>query len=105
MTNKNKYVKIINSALIVIIFIFIAFGSDDSKASGNDNNNTSTTTETVKEDDSCSRCGGSGTVSTYGCDPSHFDFGDCSGGHNSKYNCTPTGHKSCPCCDGSGKSH
>jgi|LauGreDrversion2_5_1035112.scaffolds.fasta_scaffold65735_1 hypothetical protein len=32
MTNKNKHIKTIGSALIVGTFLFLAFGSDDSKS-------------------------------------------------------------------------
>lgn len=88
--------------IIVILFILIAI------ASGNENKEKSNSTKDNKiseVDNSCTKCGGSKTISTYGCDPSHFELGDCLGGHKSEYNCMPTGKKTCPCCNGSGKSN
>jgi uncharacterized membrane protein YgcG len=54
----------------------------------------------------CNRCNGMGSVSTYSsvtCKFSHFNYGDCFGGHKSGYNCVPVGSKTCPCCNGTGE--
>jgi len=104
MTNKYIYIKYISSILIVGTFLFFAFGSDDSKS--NTNSSSISKSSTNQEEKKCVRCNGSGSVSTYSsatCTMSHFDQGDCYGGHKSEYDCTTVGSKTCPCCHGSGK--
>lgn len=54
MTNKNKYLKTIGSALIVGAFLFLAFGSDDSKSSSGSSNSSSSNSA---EWHTCSTCG------------------------------------------------
>jgi hypothetical protein len=104
MTNNNKYLKTIGSTLIVGAFLFFAFGSDDSKSTSSSSSSSSSSSK--PEEKKCVRCGGRGSISTYSsatCTMSHFDQGDCYGGHKSGFNCTPVGSKTCPCCNGSGK--
>jgi len=68
---------------------------------------TSNSTVSPEQDDGkCSRCYGRKKVATYSqstCSPSHFKYGDC-GGHMDEYDCFSVGSKTCPCCNGSGRS-
>jgi len=54
MTNKNKYIKIISSTLIVGAFLFLAFGSGDSKSSSGSSNSSSSNSN---DSHICSTCG------------------------------------------------
>ncbi len=54
MTNKNKYIKIFSSTLIVGVFLFLAFGSDDSKSSSGSSNSSSSNSN---DSHICSTCG------------------------------------------------
>ena len=68
MTNKNKYIKIISSTLIVGAFLFLAFGSDESKDKGSSNSTTTSSSSSTEDTPpagyekggSCSQCSGSG---------------------------------------------
>lgn len=98
------------SAMIVASMVILAIGSDESDNSSSSGSNSSTSSgssNNKQQDNKCPRCNGSGSVSTYSaatCTMSHFESGDCYGGHKSGYDCIPTGSKTCPCCNGSGKS-
>ena len=86
MTNKNKYIKIISSTLIVGAFLFLAFGSGDSKSDSSSSGSNSSSSKSSKN-----------TRTVY------------SGGNAVEIDLTPpAGYEegaTCNNCDGSGVTH
>ena len=109
---KQNTLKIFSSIIICAFFLILAYGSDKK----NNNNTTTNTTNSENassseqapaEENVCSKCNGLGVVNTYsydGChDVSHFAVSDCGSDHHTS-ECTSSGEKTCPCCNGTGKS-
>lgn len=119
MSQKEKQTRIILASIIGVVFIglfvFSKYGDTPNNREekrieqeiSNKNTESSTEQNTVDED-VCSKCGGTGYVPTYsieGCrHPAHFSVGDCTSDHHSA-ECISSGSKTCPCCNGTGKSH
>jgi hypothetical protein len=105
MKNGKMFLKSISATLITGVFLFLAFGSDESKKSGNSSSESKTE---QKASDVCPRCDGRGHIATYGAygckNSSHFASGSC-GTDSHTGECTSSGSKTCPCCNGSGKNH
>lgn len=95
----------------ILFAVYTNFISNDNL--GNRGSNTeqvekSLTNESeTKSDSYCPRCGGAGEISTYGAggcsNMSHFPSSDCSRDYHTD-SCIASGSKSCPCCNGTGKS-
>lgn len=85
----------------LIIFILLLGGLIYYIVKSNSKPNSATNST---ESNVCRRCGGTGSVATYGycTDPVNHFHGDCNPETHTEA-CTASGSKTCPCCNGIGK--